>query len=142
MGVTGGSPARRPGAGALAAGAALLALVGCAAAPNQTAAADAAERFLASAAADPATACALLAPGTLETVEEEGRPCPAVLAGEGFARASAPAVVVVAGHSAQVRFGEQAVFLALFDDGWKVIAAGCRRTASDPAVPWDCAVEA
>lgn len=141
MGVTEGSPAWRLGGRTLVTGAALLALAGCAAAPDQAAAADTAQRFLASAATDTAAACALLAPGTLEAVEKDGQPCPTVLAGEGLAPESDTPEVVVAGHSAQVRFADDAVFLALFDDGWKVIAAGCRRESPDLAVPYECVVE-
>ena len=50
-------------------------------------------------------------------------------------------LVVVAGHSAQVRYSGDTVFLARFDDGWRVTAAGCRRVSTDPAVPYDCAVD-
>ena len=49
--------------------------------------------------------------------------------------------VSVAGHSAQVRYARETVFLSLFDDGWRVTAAGCSRTSSDQAVPYDCTVE-
>lgn len=141
MRVTRCSPARRPGVRVFAVSAALLALAGCAAAPNQTAAADTARRFLQSAGGDTASACEMLAPGTLKNLEEDGDPCAVALAGERFAPASDPAEVVVAGHSAQVRFADEAVFLALFDDGWKVIAAGCRRESPDLAVPYECVVE-
>ena len=35
---------------------------------------------------------------------------------------------------------QETVFLALFDDGWRVTAAGCTRLAG-PAEPYDCDVE-
>ena len=48
--------------------------------------------------------------------------------------------MAVAGHSAQVRYAQETVFLSLFDDGWRVTAAGCSRTSTDPSVPYDCTV--
>ena len=47
----------------------------------------------------------------------------------------------VAGHTALVAAGGQVVFLTLFEDGWKVLAAGCSRAVQDEAVPYDCALE-
>ena len=61
MRVTRCSPARRPGVRVFAVSAALLALAGCAAAPNQTAAADRARRFLQSAGGDTASPCSTTA---------------------------------------------------------------------------------
>ena len=49
--------------------------------------------------------------------------------------------VDVAGHAAQVRYRQGTVFLALFDDGWLVTAAGCLRTSEDRSEPYDCDIE-
>ena len=59
----------------------------------------------------------------------------------GCAPAGAGSSVTVAGHSAQVRYADDTVFLARFDDGWRVTAAGCERVSSDDAVPYDCVVD-
>ena len=93
------------------------------------------------AASDPAAACALLAPRTRESVEQDGAPCAQALGDEDLPAPGRRTAVTVAGHSAQVRYAGETVFLSLFDDGWRVTAAGCSRTSPDPAVPYDCAVE-
>ena len=74
-------------------------------------------------------------------VEEDGTPCAQALAEAGLAPAGAGGSVTVAGHSAQVRYADDTVFLARFDDGWRVTAAGCERVSSDDAVPYDCVVD-
>ena len=118
-----------------------LGLAGCGAPAERQEAGAAADRFAADEAADPAAACALLAPRTLESVEKNGTPCPQALPEDDLPAPGSRGVVSVAGHSAQVRFTGDTVFLALFDDGWKVTAAGCSRTSDDPATPYDCAIE-
>lgn len=120
----------------------LLALLlgACGADVERQEAAAAADAFTAEAGSDPAAACARLAPRTREALEEEGG-CAATLAGAGIPAAGERGTVSVAGHSAQVRYAADTVFLALFDDGWRVTAAGCDRRSQDRAVPYDCAVE-
>ena len=49
--------------------------------------------------------------------------------------------VDVAGRSARIALGDEVLFLSRFDDGWRVLAAGCRRTSDDAARPYDCDVE-
>ena len=68
-------------------------------------------------------------------------PCAQALAEAGLAPAGEGSSVTVAGHSAQVRYADDTVFLARFDDGWRVTAAGCERVSSDDAVPYDCVVD-
>lgn len=46
--------------------------------------------------------------------------------------------VSVSGTAAQVRYGDDIVFLAEFSDGWRVIAAGCR---TRPDKPYDCEIQ-
>ena len=122
-------------------GVAAFGLAGCGADVEREEAAAAAGAFTASVAGDPSAACALLAPSTLESVEKEGESCSQALATSGVTAGGEPTSVAVAGHSAQVRYPGDTVFLAHFDDGWRVTAAGCRREAPDPAVPYDCTVE-
>ena len=45
----------------------------------------------------------------------------------------------VYGRDAMVRWGGSTLFLARFDDGWRVTAAGCAPRGED--LPYDCAVE-
>jgi hypothetical protein len=118
-----------------------LGLAGCGVQTERQEAAAAADRFAAAAAADPAAACALLAPRTRESVEKDGMRCAQVLPEKNLPPPQARGEVSVAGHSAQVRYADDTVFLALFDDGWKVTAAGCSRTSDDLATPYDCAIE-
>jgi hypothetical protein len=115
-------------------------LAGCGADVERQEAGRAAETFLDDATTDPAAACRLLAPRTLETLEQDGG-CTASLSGAGLSAPNGSAQVSVAGHSAEAKYPDDTVFLALFDDGWRVTAAGCSRTSPDPAVPYDCDVQ-
>jgi hypothetical protein len=118
------------------------ALTGCSASSEREEAGAAATRFVAQL-ASPDAACALLAPGTrTELMAEAGTSCAAALADEDLPTAASAVVSVsVAGHSAQVVLGTQVLFLARFDDGWKVTAAGCSRTSADPSRPYECKVK-
>jgi len=99
-------------------------------------------RFLNEAASDPQAACALLAPETAKALRDEGDgDCAKGLAKAAPPPASDVETTDVAGSSAQVKLSGQVVFLARFADGWKVTAAGCTRTSTDSAVPYDCDVE-
>jgi hypothetical protein len=89
---------------------------------------------------DGATACALLAPSTREEVEksEEGS-CPDVVLGLDLPQAGEALGSEVFGDQAQVRFSDDAVFLADFPQGWMVTAAGCRPQGEQ--LPYDCTVK-
>ncbi len=118
--------------------AALLCLQGCAASTSP--AERAAERFERAVTDEEwATACTLLAPRTVSELEKSaGEPCPAALAAEDL---NDPGPVRDArgyGTMAQVRFFQDTFFLAEFDDGWKVMAAGCARV---PGEPYDCVLQ-
>ena len=119
----------------------LVLLAGCGADVERAQAGAAADRFAADVTSDPRAACALLAPRTEQAVEQDGPSCAAALPGEDLPRPGQRTSVAVAGHSAQVRYAGETVFLALFDSGWRVTAAGCSRTSPDPSVPYDCLVE-
>ena len=117
-------------------------LAGCSGSSEQREAEDAATGFVA-ALSSPAAACALLAPGTrTELMDQSGSSCAAALAEENLpATAATVTSVSVAGHSAQVVLGDQVIFLARFDDGWRVTAAGCSRTSADVSSPYNCTVK-
>jgi hypothetical protein len=123
--------------------AAVLGTTGCTASGADDAA-DVAVRFVTSVRSNPETACQLLAPRTLEAVAKDGGGvCPGVLEDSGAtidAPEGHPTQVDVAGHSARVMVGGQAVFLAWFDDGWRVTAAGCDRRQTDAGIPYECSI--
>ena len=128
-------------AGLLTLAAAVLA--GCSVSAEETSAEEVATRFVATL-STPEAACALLAPGTrAELMDRNGSSCAAALADENLPRDStAVTAVSVAGHSAQVVLGgTEVVFLARFDDGWRVTAAGCSRSSDDVSAPYDCSVK-
>ena len=120
--------------------AAMLLASGCSAEVSQEEAAAVALAFIR---AEPAQACRLLAPETRKSLEAESRQdCALALPELKLGSDQSVQSIEVAGESSQVRFGDQALFLARFPDGWLVTAAGCRRSEPDPAVPYDCEVEA
>jgi hypothetical protein len=85
-----------------------------------------------------ATACGLLAPESRREIEQSTRdPCAEALRGEDL---PAPGLVVETtrfGNQAQVRFDHDTAFVAEFDDGWRLVAAGCTRR--EP-LPYDCTI--
>jgi hypothetical protein len=90
-------------------------------------------------AGDTSQACDLLAPQTRRELEQsEHTTCQRALA-----RAELPVVDETVGssrfgHHAQVRFDNDTVFLAEYDSGWKVIAAGCTARGT---LPYDCVIK-
>lgn len=138
------SRGRRPGrlAATLSAVLAAMAVTACGAGAAESEARSAADAFLDAVGADPASACERLAPETRSTLEEDaGSTCDSALGRLGLEAAGAAESIAVAGHAAQVRYATDTVFLARFDDGWRVTAAGCERASADPAEPYDCQVE-
>ena len=115
---------------------------GCGADAAESEARDAADAFVADVASDPAAACQRLAPDTHASLEEDsGTSCETALGELGLESAGPAEEVDVAGHAAQVRYAGDTLFLGLFDDGWRVTAAGCERPSGDRAEPYDCDVE-
>jgi hypothetical protein len=105
---------------------------------------DTATEFLAGVASSPEAGCDLLAPATLEQLESDGEECADALsevASDGGTGSTAPGEpeIDVYGRDAMVRWGGSTLFLARFDDGWRVTAAGCAPRGED--LPYDCAVE-
>ena len=119
---------------------ALLSLTACSGLGNAEAdnARTAAQRFMEAVTDDPRAACALLAPGTLEELEQSEGACDEVLPGQDLGSATGPATVEVYGKDAVAHLGEATVFLARYDDGWRVTAAGCTPV---PDRPYDCTVK-
>lgn len=100
----------------------------------------AASGFVLSAASAPAEACAMLAPATLEELEGEGEECTDLVTEATRSAPDADALDIrVYGRDAVARSGDEAIFLARFDDGWRVTAAGCTPRGQD--LPHDCAIE-
>jgi hypothetical protein len=101
---------------------------------------EAAVRFLAAASeGDGSGACALLAPGTHEELEHDsGVPCARAVAEQELPEPEPVTAVDVYGQWAVVRLGEQALFLAVFPGGWRVVAAGCRPRGERP---YECVVD-
>ncbi|HYJ66639.1 MAG TPA: hypothetical protein VEX15_03140 [Nocardioidaceae bacterium] len=84
-------------------------------------------------------ACDLLAPQTRSELEQSAHaPCAEALIRQDLPTVGAPMATERFGNQAQVRFDGETAFLAEFDDGWKIVAAGC--TPRDP-LPYDCVLE-
>ena len=129
------------------ASAALLAVVsvtGCAGRGSaETGAVSAAsELFISVASTQPGKACDLLAPATLESIASDDEECATAL-GDLEVRtkqANGPGLrAQVYGRDAIVQWDDQTMFLARFDNGWLVTAAGCTPRGKD--LPYDCSIE-
>jgi hypothetical protein len=100
---------------------------------------------------DGAGACRLLAPPTRSEVEQSaGKPCAQAIVEERIGGATGSAHVEVYGTMGQVRWSEETTFLTRYDDGWRVLAAGCALPArsttgdtNDAGDPerYDCSVK-
>ena len=101
---------------------------------------DAVEQFYAAITRqDGRAACRLLAPETLKAVEESAQaPCAEGVLQELPPEERRPEQVRVFGTMAQVGYTDETVFLTRFQDGWKVMAAGCSPGAVER---YDCQVE-
>jgi hypothetical protein len=116
-----------------------VALAGCSG-PGTTEAANTAVSFEQLVEAAPEQACQLLSGHSREQVEKQSKTsCAEALPQLDLPAASTVQTVDVFGHDAIVRLDGDVVFLARFDDGWKVTAAGCN-PGSQPDEPFDCDV--
>jgi hypothetical protein len=118
-----------------------LVLAGCATVGDRgRAAGDVTVRFLTAVAGqDGATACALLAPDTADEVAGAGdKPCAQAVLEEDLPAAGEVTGTDVYGQWAQVRLTGDTVFLAVFPEGWRVVAAGC---TARPERPYDCVLK-
>ncbi|MDI6101012.1 hypothetical protein QLQ12_20575 [Actinoplanes sp. NEAU-A12] len=112
-------------------------LAGCASVGERSSAAEDAARLFLQAVADgdgPA-ACGALAPETEARIDA---PCAESILDEALPAPSATADARVYGQRALVKFDADTVFLAVFPDGWRVVAAGCTPRGERP---YDCAVQ-
>jgi hypothetical protein len=88
---------------------------------------------------DGPAACAVLAPDTLAELEESAqKPCAEAILEEDLPQPGAVTGTEVYGQRAQVRLTGDTVFLAVFPDGWRVVAAGCTPRGERP---YDCELE-
>ena len=116
--------------------AAALVLTGCGSASDG--ARDTALGFYDQLGREPARACELLAPGTIEELESTDGPCEQSLPESDLPAAARARHVDVFGKRAMVELDADVMFLAHFDDGWRVVAAGC---TPRPERPYDCSVK-
>jgi hypothetical protein len=118
----------------------LLSVPGCAGqgSADDGSAAAAALRFTRDLAASPSEACGLLAPQTLKELEDSQGSCPSSLPGLDLPRAAAVRSTEVYAKDAIVRLDKDTVFLARFDQGWRVTAAGCTPHGD---LPYDCTLK-
>lgn len=136
-----GRHARGAVAALLAVGTA-VALSACSSAEDADAA-SAARDYTNAAVGNPQLACRLLAPDTRKELDQQGDgSCVSALKATDPSSPGRLDHVTVAGGSAQAVFSDDVVFLARFDTGWQVTAAGCTRSESDPSRPYDCDVKA
>jgi len=81
---------------------------------------------------DGRVACGLLAPDTVDELEQSARkPCAQALFDEGLPTVRQPEQVRAYGTMAQVGYDGETVFLTRFPDGWRVMAAGCTPAAAE-----------
>jgi hypothetical protein len=80
----------------------------------------------------PAQACRMLAPGTLSELQDTYGRCTRSLPHQHLPVANRVRHVDVYGRNAIVRLDRDVVFLARFDDGWRVTAAGCTPQVDRP----------
>jgi hypothetical protein len=118
-----------------------LVLTGCSSdSPEVTPAGRTAQAFAAAESGQAAAACALLAPGTRQELEEnESAPCARAVQDADLPSPGKVVDVQVYGLGAMVRLSNDAMFLARFDAGWRVTAAGCSSQGSDR--PYSCKIK-
>jgi hypothetical protein len=125
----------------VAASAGLLAVGGCGSVGDREAAASSvAVRMLTAVdGQDAAQACAVLAPETVSKLEDSaGKPCTEAILDEDLPKPGAVTGTAVYGQWAQVRLSDDTIFLAVFDHGWRVVAAGCSARGDQP---YDCTLQ-
>jgi hypothetical protein len=88
---------------------------------------------------DGASACDSLADQVqAELQQSSGTSCEVEILESGVSTDGQVQDVNVSGTAAQVRYDDDIIFLAEFEDGWKIIGAGCERQAGGP---YDCHVQ-
>ncbi|GAB3883222.1 hypothetical protein [Terrabacter terrigena] len=114
------------------------ALAGCSTgdSPGPAGAGQAAEAFAAAVTGQPDAACALVAPGTVKELVDSSGSCAKGITDADLPRAGRALDVEVFGLDAIVRLEHDTMFLAFFDSGWRVTAAGCTPEARER--PYSC----
>ena len=88
---------------------------------------------------DGTAACALLAPATVEDLEDtSGQSCPEAILGQHLPDAQQVQDTAAFGRAAQVLMDADAVFLSRFGDLWLITAAGCTPRGDRP---YDCTLK-
>lgn len=90
------------------------------------------QRFAAATGSDPAQACGMLAPNTLSELEDSEGPCADSLPKQDLPALHGVGPVTVYGKDAMVHLAQDTLFLARFDDGWRITAAGCTAQGNAP----------
>jgi hypothetical protein len=118
----------------------LTLVTACSAGPDTTAAAGVAAAFhRAIQDGDGTAACALLAPATVEDLEDtSGQSCPEAILGQHLPDAQQVRDTAAFGRAAQVLMDADAVFLSRFGDLWLITAAGCTPRGDRP---YDCTLK-
>ncbi len=117
----------------------VLVLTGCGSTQDGTVRDVAARFYAAVEARDGTQACRLLSTDTRqELAQSSGSPCPRSVLEEDLPRVTGNGTARVFSTTAQVRYRNETAFLARFQDGWKVMAAGCHPTAEER---YDCLVK-
>lgn len=123
---------------------ALPTVSGCGSASDDDVAAVATAFYEAIGAEDGAKACRLLAEPTRSEVESSaGKPCERAILEEDLQEAVGEPDVGVYATMARVRWPQETTFMARYDSGWRVFAAGCSPDPQSPrdADRYDCAVQ-
>jgi hypothetical protein len=121
-----------------AAGAAALLLPGCGGAQDEPATSAARGLLEAAHGGDGVGACELLAPAARSELEQQaGAPCEQAVLDEDLGDGSGEVTADVFDTMAQVRVGEETVFLSRYDGRWLVVAAACTAV---PDRPYDCGI--
>ena len=107
--------------------------------PYEDAVLDTAAAFYrAHAAGDGQAACDLLAPRTRSELEKSaGKPCAEAVLAEQLPQVNQSEALHVFGTQAEVGWDGETTFLSRFQDGWKVMAAGCTPRTGHPH---DCTI--
>ena len=92
-------------------------------------------QFSSHAVSDADAACALLAPDTAMELEQASGSCGRGLTAAHLSDGGRVRDVQVYGLDAMVRLDNDTVFMARFDDGWRITAAGCVPQGDGP---YDC----
>ena len=120
----------------------VLASAACSAPSSESqsaAAGRSAQTFAAALPANSSAACALLAPQTVQELEQTSGSCDRGIADAQLPRAGKVVDVQVYGLDAMVELEHDTMFLALFGTGWRVTAAGCK--PQEQGRPYSCEIK-